>query len=178
MLLNSRSSVQSSRVFSSISGARQGRERRLQPGGNVGSRDPLHHLLPGEIVVHAILEGQVDGGEAKERAAAEALDPRHAVEAGLQRNGDQLLHLFGSVPGPLGDDVDLSVHYVRVGLNGELEKAQDTPGKDEGGRAQNQDALMEGEMDDPIAMRSLFSVCRALASAFAASTLSRMARVW
>ena len=61
------------RIAEDLAGrAGEGRQRGLHARRNIGGGDALHHLLAGEIVVHAVLEDQIDDRQAEQRAAAQA----------------------------------------------------------------------------------------------------------
>ena len=52
---------------------------------------------------------------------------RDAVQFHFQRNGDLLLHFFGRMPGPLGDDLRVGVGDIGIGFDGQIVKRNDAP---------------------------------------------------
>ena len=82
---------------------------------------PLLRLLVGEVVG----ELQLDVRQAEQRNGADGRDVGNAGHLHLDRDGDVALHLLGRQAGALGDDVDERRHRIRVGLDVELEEADD-----------------------------------------------------
>src|SRR5215469_1076642 len=78
-----------------------------------------------------------------------------AVHHGLERNGDLLLNLLGGNTGPLRDDFDVVVGYVRVSLNGQIVERDDAPDKKHEGQSENQQAIAQREIDDAANHRAL-----------------------
>ena len=67
---------------------------------------------------------------------------------GFERDGDLLLDLLGGDAGPLGDDLDVIVGHVGVGLDGKIVEGNDAPDEQEEGKAEDEQAIVEGEIDD------------------------------
>ena len=101
-------------------GRRQGTEGRLNAGGELGPRQTLQDLLPGEEGLNTVLEGQGHERQPEERDAAQAEQARHAVQDALERDRDAALHLLGRLAGKEGDDLHLRVGRVGESLDGEL----------------------------------------------------------
>jgi hypothetical protein len=59
-----------------------------------------------------------------------------------------LFHFLGCTPGPLRDDLDIVVGYVRVGFYGKVMKRYRTPDQQQGGERDNQYAIIEGEINE------------------------------
>ena len=98
------------------------------PGRELG----LHARRQGdeaELIEHSLLRCEVAGvpaevelhiGQAEERLRAHVFQPRHAHQAGFQRQGDVALDLLGAPALRLRDDLDHRWHRVGIGLDVEV----------------------------------------------------------
>ena len=69
------------------------------------------------------------------------LQVRNAVHHDFERNGDLLLHLFGRNAGPLGDDLDVVVGDVGIGLHRKAAEGNDAPDEEQQGDGEHQEAV-------------------------------------
>ena len=65
----------------------------------------------------------------------------------LKGNGNLALHLLGGAARPLGNDIDVIVGNVRIGLNREPVKRDDSPDEQQDAETQDQELLAQGEID-------------------------------
>ena len=70
-----------------------------------------------------------------------------AVQFDFEGDGDLLLDFFGGVSGPLGDDLGVGVGDVGIGLDGQSMEGKDAPDEEHERRAQNHEAVAQGEVD-------------------------------
>ena len=61
----------------------------------------------------------------------------------FDRNGDLALDFLGGAAGPLGDDLDVVVGDIRIGLDGKRAKADDAPGGEDHHAAQDEPAILQ-----------------------------------
>ena len=66
----------------------------------------------------------------------------------LDRNGDLLLDFFGGAAGPLRDDLDVVVGYVGIRFHRQIVERDHAPDHQQDGRRQNQEAVVQGEIDE------------------------------
>ena len=78
----------------------------------VHALEPFEHLLPREVVVRVVVEGEDDVGEPELSVREEAHGVGQAAEADLQRYRDLLLDFFRRVAGKQADDRDLDIGDV------------------------------------------------------------------
>src|ERR1051325_268361 len=133
--------------------ADRGRERRqlcLHAVWQVDLAQPLDDLLPGEIAVRPVVEGE------DEKRKAELRVRKHAHRAGqprqrdLQRHRDLLLHLLGGAPGVKRDHRDLRVGDVWEGLDREVDERPDSGADEERHPEDDEERLVQRERDDAL----------------------------
>ena len=90
---------------------------RLDPARQVEIGEPVEYLLPGEIAVGGLVEGDGDVRQGIERDRAEIILLRDAVHFALDRNGDQPLHLLRRMARPLRVDLDHRRRQVGIGVD-------------------------------------------------------------
>jgi hypothetical protein len=73
-----------------------------------------------------------------------------AIHLRLNRNRDLLLDFFGGAPGPLRDDVDISIRNVRVRFDRKCVKGVRAPQKQNDAHRQDQEPVPQGEIDDAL----------------------------
>src|SRR6202171_5404335 len=73
---------------------------------------------------------------------------RNPVQGHFERDGDLLFALFGSVAGPLCDDLRVSVGDVGIGLDGQIAKRDDAPDEQHQRHAEYQDPVAQREIDE------------------------------
>ena len=76
------------------------------------------------------------------------LQVRDSIDLNLDRDGDLLLDLFGGSAGPLRDDLNPGVRDVGIGFDGQIVEGDHAPYKEEQGGAQDNEAVVEGEIDE------------------------------
>jgi hypothetical protein len=135
-----------------------GRRQRLEHAGRLGHvRDPaggldqaLLHQLPGLQHVGPRLEDQLDPRQPGERLGAELVEERDPVEQVLlERDGDQLLHLFRREPERLGLDVDQWRVELRKHVHRRVAELGDAKQHQPGGDRQHQKAQPQARRNDP-----------------------------
>jgi hypothetical protein len=120
----------------------------------------LDHL-PGGLDVGAVVEDEVDGGQAGLGAGVDGGEPRHTVEQVLlEGHGDELLDLGGGQAQRLGLHVDGGRPELRVDIEcgaTQLDDAEDQRsdrgGDDEAGEAKAGECDPSGHVGDPLRMR-------------------------
>ena len=65
----------------------------------------------------------------------------NAVQSGFHRDGDLLFNLFGRNSGPLGDDLDIVVRHIGIGIDGKTVEG-DRSGCDQQQRERNNQKLL------------------------------------
>ena len=73
---------------------------------------------------------------------------RDAGHADLERDGDLLLDLFGGAAGPLGDDRDVVVGDVGVGLDGQVVEGDGAPAEEQQRDDEDDEAVVERKIDE------------------------------
>src|SRR5258708_19761135 len=73
---------------------------------------------------------------------------RNRVQGDFERNCDLRFGLFGGMPGPLRDDLRVSVGDVRIGFDGQIAKRDDAPDEQHQRHAEYQDAIAQREIDE------------------------------
>ena len=129
-------------------GAPVGADLRLEAGGQGYLGEAFEDLFAVPVVGALVVEDHGDAGEAGKRGGAEVRHVGDAGEADLERDGDLLLDLFGGAAGPLGDDGDVVVGDVGVGLHGEVVEGDAAPDKEEDGDDHDDEAAVEGKVYD------------------------------
>src|SRR5579862_7900252 len=117
-----------------------GRERDL--------RKTLQTLLTIPIVVGIVVKDQVHHRQARQRSGANMLQVRDSVHLNLDGNGDLLLDFFGGASGPLRDDLHPGVGHVGIGFDGQIVEGDHTPDKEEQRCTENDEAVVEGKIDE------------------------------
>ena len=115
-------------------GAPVGAHLGLEAGGKGDLAEALEDLLAVPVVDAVVVEDHGDAGEAGERGGAQVGHVGDARHADFEGDGDLLLDVFGGAAGPLGDDVDVVVGDVGIGLDGEVVKGDDAPAEQAGPR--------------------------------------------
>src|SRR5262249_49169158 len=121
---------------------RERAEPRLRARWKLDLAQLLEHNLPGEVVVDAVLERQLDDREPVDGPRAPGDDVGYAVTNPLDRDRDLLLHLLGGKPRQRRDHNDLRIGDVGVGFDLELPESPD-PETDE------RDAQRDGDESLP-----------------------------
>ena len=78
---------------------------------------------------------------------AQMLHVRDARHLDFERDRDLLLDLFGRAAGPLGDDVDVVVGYIRIGLDRQIVERDGAPDKQQDGRRQDHESVVKRKID-------------------------------
>ena len=73
----------------------------------------------------------------------------------FDRNGHIALHLLGRLPGALNDDVDERRYRIRVGLDVEVQKADEAGAQDGDKKYDDEDTLLDREGDDAVHVAAL-----------------------
>src|SRR5580693_2603267 len=73
---------------------------------------------------------------------------RQPVHLDFDGNGDLLLDLFGGAAGPLGDDLDVVVGDVGIGLDGKVVEGDGAPGEEDDGCAYDEPSIVQGKIDE------------------------------
>src|SRR5260370_9595646 len=73
---------------------------------------------------------------------------RDSWHLNLSRNCHLLFDMFRGVSRPLGDDVDIVVGDIRIRLNREVVERDRSPGKEQKGNCQNNEAVAQREVDE------------------------------
>ena len=115
-------------------GAPVGAHLGLQAGGEGDLSEAFEDLIAIVLVDGVVVEDHGDAGEAGERGGAQMGHVRDAGHLNLDRDGDLLLDLFGGAAGPLGDDLDVVVGDVGIGLDGEIVEGDRAPAEQHKGR--------------------------------------------
>ena len=75
----------------------------------------------------------------------------HVRDAGhldLDGRGDLLLDLFGGAAGPLGDDLNVVVGDVGVGLDGKVMEGDDAPAEEHDGSPEDEPPIVQCKIDE------------------------------
>jgi hypothetical protein len=131
--------------------------RRIRPQGrgHSGWKSPgdevqiLEHATSRPVEVGAVLEDDVDEGEAEEGVSAHDLCKGHGQHRGRERVGDLVLHDLGRLSRELGEDDHLDVREVRNRIEGHVRRRVHAP-EHEGGHAEHDDQrIVRRAGDDP-----------------------------
>src|SRR6202140_2882001 len=95
---------------------------------------------------------------------------RNTVQGDFERDGDLLFDLFGSMAGPLRNDLRVSVGDVGIGLDGKITKRNDAPDEQDQRYAEYQDAVAQREIDEQTNHLPCSEAAAENASALAASS--------
>ena len=136
------------------------RQVRRDALGQIGLRHPLADQHARGKRVHAVVEDQGHQRQAEQALAAQQGHARGAVERALQRHGDLPLDFLGGVAGHLGDDLDLDVGDVGIGLDRRLQVSAHAEQGDDRGHDQDGDAPVHARFDDSVQHGGLRAVVR------------------
>ena len=75
-------------------------------------------------------------------------DMGNAVHDDFEGNRNLLFDLLGRNSRPLGNDLNVVVGDIGIGLNGQALERDDTGGKKDDGQRQHEQAVAQGEIDD------------------------------
>ena len=73
---------------------------------------------------------------------------RNAVHGDFQGNSDLLLDLLGGDPRPLGDDFDVIVGHVRIGVDGQIVECHIASAAQQKSQDKDQKAIVQREIDN------------------------------
>ena len=118
--------------------------QRRQLGELVDRR--LLRLVIGDV----ISELQLDVRKAEQRNRADRRNVGNPRHLDFQRDGDVALHLFRRLARVLCDDVDKGRDRIRIGLDVEAQKADQSGGADEDEQRDHQRLLLQREGDDAV----------------------------
>ncbi len=122
------------RVTEDLTDGIAGRELRLEVAGQRDQLEPVEHLFLVPAVAGVPVEVALDVGELEDRDAAADLQAKHAVEAGLERHGDEPLDFLRAPSRWLGDDLDAGWHRVGIGLDVQVGEGPQAPRDDGAGQ--------------------------------------------
>ena len=74
------------------------------------------------------------------------LHVRNARHDNFQRNRHLLLNLFGRAAGPLGDDGDVIIGYIRIGFDGQIVERNGAPNEQQNGPCGDEKTIVESEV--------------------------------
>ena len=119
--------------------------------GNVGvaTGKALRHQLARQQEVGAALELEEDRRQLVHRLGAHDVEPRHAVERLLQRNGDQLLHFGGGKPETWGLNLYPRWRELRKDVHRHAAKSVDPEDHHPRGNGNHQEPELQARSDDP-----------------------------
>ena len=117
-------------------------------GGQIHLAQPLQHVLAIHVAGGVVVEDQHQAGEAGQRGGAQMGEVGNAGHLDFDRHRDLALDLFGAAARPLGDDLDVVVGDVGVGLDGQVAERDDAPGGEHHHAAEHQPAVLEREIDE------------------------------
>ncbi len=103
--------------------------------------ETLGHELASAIDVHAPIKFDVHDGEADAGYRPYADNARHAVHGGLDREGDELLHLLGREALCLREDIDVWPIEIREHIDGDTRQHERAIGDQHDRRRQNKQAI-------------------------------------
>jgi len=112
-----------------------------------GLAEVLQDAAARPIHVGAVLEDDVDEGEAEEGVAADDLDARRRQHRRDERVRYLVLHQVRAAARPLGEDYDLDVGEVRDGVEGDARDGPDAPGHGERGEEHDDELVLGRELD-------------------------------
>ena len=121
---------------------------RLQAIGERGLREPLQDFLAVPIVTGLIVEDQHQAGQPEQRRGAQMLQMRNPVHHDLDWNGYLLFHFLGGPAGPLGDDLNVVIGYIRISFDRQIVKRNGAPDQQQQGCGEHQKASIEGVVDE------------------------------
>ena len=127
-------------------GAPVGLELRLQSGGQRYIRKPFQHTLTIPRVDGVVVEVHYDRRDAGQREGAEILHLRNAGHLDLGGHGDLLFDILRRVARPLGDDVDVVVGDVGIGLDGEVVERDSASDEQHDRDCEDENAVLECEV--------------------------------
>ena len=116
--------------------------------GKIGGSGPLQDDGSSREAGRVVRESQGDQGQAEQALAAHQGHPGGAVQLALQWHGDAPLDLLRRVAGKLGDDRDLGVGDIRVGLDGRVEVGAQSKGGDDQSGKQRRNAAVNAGFDE------------------------------
>ena len=117
---------------------------RLMPGM------ALIDLLPGEIIVGAVLEGHDHVRQAVKRDRTQRRHARRAVDAAFHRHGDQPLHFLGGMARPLGDQFHHGRRKIGIGVHRKPVERADAQAQKQGGHQEDQQRLVQRGGHQPV----------------------------
>ena len=127
----------------------QHRRRLRDVRQRVRLRERLLHELARLVDVGAGLEHHHDRGQARNGRRAEGVDPLHAVQqVRLQRNGDQLLHLFSGEAERLGLHLDVRRRELGQHVGRRIPQLRDADDHDAGGDTEHEQPEPQARSDD------------------------------
>ena len=110
-------------------------------------REALHHFLAIPVIDGVVVEDHVDAGQPGQRNRAKTLQVRDAVHDDLDGNRNLLLNFLRRPSRPLGNDRDVVVGDVRIGLNRKIMEGNRSPNQQQNGRREHQEAVAERKID-------------------------------
>ena len=116
-------------------------------------RQALRHHLARAVDVGAPVEGDVDERQACTGGGAHALHTRQAVHRGLQREGDELLHLFSGHAARLGHEGDGGFVEVRKHVHRRAREREGAVGHEHGGGDEHQQPVGQAVFEKPLEHR-------------------------
>jgi len=129
-----------------------GTEAGLGLGGDLlaGFRQPLQHLLAGEVDVDVVAEDRLHLAEAVARERPGGGQARDARQGGLQGEGNLLFHLGWTERRVDRGDLDDPAADVGHRVDGQAEQGKGAIGGRQPGEHQHQPAVADAEIDDPV----------------------------
>ena len=125
-------------------------EPRLHPLGQAvtGEAQVLQHAAARPVHIGAVLEDDVDEGEAEEGVPPHRLGVGHGQHRRAQGEGHLILHHLGRLPRVLGEDDHLHVRQIGDGVEGGVGHGEEAGARHQQGHQHRQQFVAEAGLDD------------------------------
>ncbi len=124
-----------------------GAHLRNQIGRQIDLAQPLQHMLTIDVAGRVVVENQRQARQASQRRRAQMCQMRNAGHLNFHRHRHLALDLLGAAPRPLGNDLDVIVGDVRIGLDRQVAEADHAPRSQQHHGAEHHPAIFESEID-------------------------------
>src|SRR5581483_4783078 len=108
----------------------------------------FEHVLAIDIAGCAVIEDEHQARQAGQRGGAKMREVGNPGHLDFDRYCNLALDLFGTAAGPLRDDLNVIVGYVRIGLDGQVFERDNTPCREHKHATENQPAIFEREINE------------------------------
>ena len=127
-------------------GAPVGSNLRLQALGKGHLGKPLNDLDAIPIVGGIVVENHGDARKPSQRDGAQILQMRDTIHDDFDGDGDLLLHFFRRAAGPLGNDRDVVIGDVGIGLHRQIVEGNGAPDGQQSRHRENHKAVAQGKI--------------------------------